>query len=318
VLDSALSYTVLFVIEIILIGNIARCGARVLAERLRIPHRLVEYHSAVPLDGAEVFVGSPVTASMIAAAPKLRLVQVPGAGLDAVDLNALPPRVALCNAFHHERAIAEYAIMTMLALERDLFRQDRNLRAGHWESSCITGPPTARELAGRPLGIIGFGHIGRETARLAEAFEMKIVSIGSRGTRAELENLLKTSHHVLIACPLTEQTRGLIGGPELALMRPDACLIQVARGEIIDEQALYDALSSRRIRGAAIDVWYQYPRHGKPCLPSRFPFHELDNVILTPHSSAWTDRVLEGRFTDTAENIERLVRGEPLRHMIRG
>ena len=303
-------------IEIVLIGNIARCGARVLADRLSLPHKLVEYHSDVPLDQAEVFIGGPVTSSMIKAAPRLRLVQVPGAGLDAIDVSALPPHVALCNTFHHERAIAEYVIMTMLALERDLFRQDRNLRAGLWASSCVTGPPVFRELAGRALGLIGFGHIGRQTAQLASALDMVIVPVNSTSSREELESLLAGSDYVVISCPLTGRTRGLIGPAELGLMRPHACLIQVARAEIIEEQALYEALASRRIRGAAVDVWYQYPRHGQPCLPSRFPFHELDNVIMTPHSSAWTDQVLENRFADVAENIERLWRGEPLRYMI--
>jgi phosphoglycerate dehydrogenase-like enzyme len=95
-------------------------------------------------------------------------------------------------------------------------------------------------------------------------------------------------------------------------MRPTASLINVARGEVVDEAALFAALRDKQIRSAAIDVWYQYPKDGQPRLPSRFPFEKLDNVILTPHSSAWTGRVVAMRFRDIAANIDRLVAGEPL------
>jgi phosphoglycerate dehydrogenase-like enzyme len=269
------------------------------------------------LTPVEVIVGNPVTRRMIESAPRLRLVHAAGAGCDAIDMAALPPQVPLCNVFHHERAIAEYVIMTVLAMERNLICIDRDLRLGIWDSSCVTGPPLTRELAGRKLGILGFGHIGREVARLARAFDMEIDSLASRHTPAELKSLLAGSDYLVIACPLNEQTAGLIGSAELSLMKPTAALIQVARGEILDEKALYEALRDRTIRAAAIDVWYQYPSEGKPCLPSRYAFQDLDNVIMTPHCSGWTERVLERRFRDIAANIERLARGEPLQNLVR-
>ena len=176
----------------------------------------------------------------------------------------------------------------------------------------MQGPPLATEVIGKTLGILGFGHIGQEVARLAQAFDMKIRSLRSGHSRAELEALLEASDFLVLACPLTPETRGLIGPAELARMRPSASLINVARGEVVDEAALYEALRDRRIRSAAIDVWYQYPKDGAPRMPSRFPFQELDNVILTPHCSAWTERVVNLRFHDIAANIDRLVAGEPL------
>jgi phosphoglycerate dehydrogenase-like enzyme len=121
---------------------------------------------------------------------------------------------------------------------------------------------------------------------------------------------------LVLACPLTPETRGLIGPAELARMRATASLINVARGEVVDEAALYEALRDRRIRSAAIDVWYQYPKDGVPRMPSRFPFDKLDNIILTPHCSAWTERVVALRFRDIAANIDRLVAGEPLWNML--
>jgi len=135
---------------------------------------------------------------------------------------------------------------------------------------------------------------------------------------ADLEALLESSDFLVISCPLTPQTRGMIGPAEFAKMRPTASLINVARGEVVDEAALFAALRDKQIRSAAIDVWYQYPKDGQPRLPSRFAFEELENVILTPHSSAWTDRVVAMRFRDIAANIDRLVAGEPLVNQLNG
>lgn len=301
--------------EIVFVGNIAACGMEDFSRHVRTPHNLRAY--PCNLAETEVLVGSPVTPAMIAEAPRLRLVHASGAGYDHIRFDALPDRVRVCNVFHHERAIAEYVVMTILALDRDLFRQDRDLRRGIWRGSCVQGPPLATELGGRTLGIVGFGHIGREIARLIEPFGLSLFPLRSQHTRAEFETLLAESDFVVVACPLTEATRSLIGAPELARMRPTASLINVARGEVIDEQALYEALRDRRIRSAAIDVWYRYPRDGASCEPSRFPFAGLDNVILTPHSSAWTDRVVALRFRDIAANIDRLAAGEPLLNVIR-
>jgi phosphoglycerate dehydrogenase-like enzyme len=300
-------------IEIVFVGNIASCGMDAFARHLKTPHRLLTY----PCDLAETeaLVGSPISRRMIEQAPKLRLVHAAGAGCDGIALDALKG-IPVCNVFHHERAIAEYVMMTILALQRNLFQQDRDLRQGLWAGSCVQGPPLASEVIGKTLGILGFGHIGKEVARLAQAFDMEIRSLRSGHSRAELEALLEASDFLVLACPLTPQTRGLIGPPEFARMRPTASLINVARGEVVDEQALYEALHHKRIRSAAIDVWYQYPKDGVPRMPSPFPFDKLDNVILTPHCSAWTERVVALRFRDIAANIDRLVAGEPLWNML--
>jgi phosphoglycerate dehydrogenase-like enzyme len=300
-------------IEIVFVGNIASCGIDAFSRHLKTPHRLRTY----PCDLAETeaLVGSPISRRMIEQAPKLRLVHAAGAGCDGIALDALDG-VPVCNVFHHERAIAEYVMMTILALQRTLFQQDRDLRQGLWAGSCVQGPPLATEVIGKTLGIVGFGHIGQEVARLAKAFEMEIRSLRSGHSPAEMESLLEASDFLVLACPLTPETRGLIGPAEFARMRPTASLINVARGEVVDEAALYEALRDRRIRSAAIDVWYQYPKDGVPRMPSRFPFDTLDNVILTPHSSAWTERVIDLRFRDIAANIDRLVAGEPLVNVV--
>ena len=301
--------------EIVFTGNIATCGREEFSRSLRTPHQVRVY--PCELADTEVLVGAPITRRMMEQAPKLRLVHAAGAGCDSIAMDALPDGVRVCNVFHHERAIAEYVVMTMLALDRELFRQDRQLRKGIWDGSCVQGPPRVSELTGRTLGIVGFGHIGREVARVAAAFDLRILSLRSRHTRPELETLLAESDFIVVSCPLTDKTRGMIGAAELAKMRPAASLINVGRGEVVEEAALFEALRDRKIRSAAIDVWYQYPRDGVEREPSRFPFGELDNVILTPHSSAWTDRVVSLRFRDIAANIDRLAAGEPLVNVVR-
>ena len=131
-----------------------------------------------------------------------------------------------------------------------------------------------------------------------------------------LDEVLKVADYVAITLALTEATRGLIGERELRLMRPSAVLVNVARAEVIDEMALYRALAERRIGGAALDVWYRYPLEAGPTLPAHQPFHELPNVLMTPHVAGWTEGTLEARARLIAENIQRTARGEPALNLI--
>jgi phosphoglycerate dehydrogenase-like enzyme len=123
---------------------------------------------------------------------------------------------------------------------------------------------------------------------------------------------LQRADYLAVTLPLTAETRGLLGRRELALLRPAAIVVNVSRGDVIDEDALYEALAGHRIGGAALDVWYRYPTGPEPTLPARRPFHELDNVLMTPHISGWTDGMLEARAIVIAENIRRVVHGEPV------
>lgn len=278
---------------------------------------------------AEVIVGGPLTSDLVARARRLRLFQAPRAGLDNLGLEWLPPHVLVANTFHHELSIAEYVLMAMLVLARRPEVYDRELRRGHWEGSCIWGePPTLPVLAGATVMILGLGHIAREIIRRARAFDMRIlgVSRSPHRTTDDVDRLvgydtwrqhLPEADFVVPTCPLTAETRGLIGRAELASMKSSAILINVARGEIAEEQALYEALLHGEIGGAAVDVWYQYPKTpGEVCPPSRYPFHELPNVLLTPHVSGWTRETVEGRARDIAANINRLAKGEPLKNQI--
>jgi phosphoglycerate dehydrogenase-like enzyme len=297
-------------------------------KRLTVPCEIVSSDEDGILDrlgDAEILVSMTFTQEMAAAGSRLRLVQVPGAGLDRIDQSALRPGLMLANAFGHEAAISEYVIGTMIALTRALPRLDRKLRAGEWESQWSVGapaPPLFPELAGKTLGIMGFGHIGEALARRARAFDMKVCAVrrhaeaGSphglmfMGGPERLDELFATSDYLAITLSLSAETRGLIDARRLGLMKPSAYLINVARAEIVDEKALYDALAGGRLAGAALDVWYRYPSAAGPTAPATLPFHELSNVIMTPHVSGWTEGMLEARAGVIAENIARTARGE--------
>jgi phosphoglycerate dehydrogenase-like enzyme len=278
------------------------------------------------LEDADAIVSARFSCAMAAAAPRLRLVHTPGAGTDGIDLAAVPTRATVCNVFGHEAAIAEYALMAMLALNRELFKIDRALRQSDWGDRA-----PQRELRGRTLAIVGLGHIGAQIARYAGVLGMTVTGItrspharrrdelglARLGGMADLPVVLADADFVVLAVPLTADTNGLIGERELRAMKPTAYLINVARGGIVDERALYHALKERTIAGAAIDVWYHYPATDELCAPAIEPFHELDNVIMTPHVAGWTDGTARYRGAEIADNLRRLAMGKPLLNVVK-
>src|SRR5262245_60884228 len=281
------------------------------------------------LSGADVLVTMAFTRAMAAAAKRLKLVQVPGAGLDRIDRSALGEGTALANAYGHETGIAEYVLGAILSLTREFVRLDSALRQGRWESQWAPGippPPVSPELAGQPLGILGYGRIGQSLARRSRAFDMSVLGIRRHTTHSDpgatvwgpgaLDKVLAAADALAITAPLTSETRGLIGERELQSMKPTAILVNVSRAEIVDEDALYRALAERRIAAAALDVWYRYPSAPGPTFPARRPFHELPNVLMTPHVSGWTEGMLEARARLIADNIARTARGEPPLNLI--
>jgi phosphoglycerate dehydrogenase-like enzyme len=183
-------------------------------------------------------------------------------------------------------------------------------------------------MSGSTLGILGFGHIGKAVAARATAFDVT-VHVANRGKVVsdhvdrsfgldELTRFWGDLDNVVVTLPLVAETRGIVGADAFARMRPDAVLINVARGPVVDEQALYDALQNGRIGGAVIDTWYQYPAPGGGgCMPSKLPFHQLTNIVMTPHMSGWTDGTIRRRQQVMADNIRRRLRGEACVNVVR-
>jgi phosphoglycerate dehydrogenase-like enzyme len=284
------------------------------------------------LPAADVFVGSRFPTGFAAHAARLKLVHAAGAGTDAIDTSALGGQVMVANVFEHERSIAEHVLMVMLALSRQLLEADRSLRRGRWLSSAQDPKlPLNRSLAGRTVGIVGLGHIGREIACITAAMGMTVQAVrrspvtgndaapvGFLGGPDDLPQVLAASDFVVVCVPLSEHTRHLIGSRELEMMRRDAYLINVARGPIVEERSLYEALRDDRIAGAALDVWYQAPpRSGDLGLPASLPFSELPNVILTPHYSGVTDETFRRRARAIGANLVRLQAGDELVNRLR-
>ncbi|ROR18051.1 phosphoglycerate dehydrogenase-like enzyme [Comamonas sp. BIGb0124] len=260
-----------------------------------------------------------------AARLRCRLLQVPGAGWEQIACEALPAGLPVSNVHGHEVPIAEFTLHAVLEHQLQLWKYPSRLDAQAW-AEVYKARPQHDEAWGKTLVLVGFGHIGQEIARRARAFGMRVVAVTRSGRAAtegpaagladetvavaELASVLPRAQALVLCCPLDDSTRGLIGARQLALMPPGALLVNVARAEVVDEEALYHALTGGQLGRAALDVWYSYPKAGQtPAPPSRWPLHELPNVRGTPHISAITPALLERRYAFIAHNTMRVAQG---------
>ena len=287
---------------------------------------------AVPADvaafrDADVLIGITLNANL-PRLERLRLYHAPAVGVDAIDRACLPKAALLCNCFGHDPAIAEYVMTALLLRHVPLPAADRDLRQGKW--TLWAGAPGAlrTELGSRTIGLLGFGHIGKAIAARAKAFGMR-VTVANRSAVAagplvdqsfgldRLHDFMGSADYIVASLPFLPETKGLVDAAALAAMRPDGVILNVGRGPVIDESALFAALKERRIGGAVIDTWYVYPSATNPTPhPGNRPFHELDNCLLTPHMSGWTEGTVRRRQQTMADNVLRLHRGEPLVNVV--
>jgi len=314
-------------------GLAARVAPRILgkmAEKLdtNVLAELTDMQRLIPaLAEAEIVVGH-IWRSDFPEAPRLKLLQAATAGVDMIDLPSLPRGITLCNVFGHEPAIAEYVLMTMLAMTHRLVDTVTEFRGGAWAAHQPAGGAPHGEVLGKTIGIVGYGRIGREVAKRAVGFGCKVIAanrspVADKGDAseiyplAELDRMLPQCDVLLIAAGLGPETRGLIDARRLALMKPTALLINIGRAAIVDEEALYRALSGNQLGGAALDVWWQHWTPEQPDRrPSRFPFHELPNALMTPHCSGFTEGTADRRWGELAGNLDRFARGEPLINVV--
>jgi phosphoglycerate dehydrogenase-like enzyme len=273
-------------------------------------------HQAEALIGWRL--GQEVPDGALADAPRLGFIQVLSAGLDAVDFTAIPPAIPVAgNVGAYAEPIAEHVMAMTLSLCKRLQAEHAALARGEFRRGAMS-----RTLHGAVCGILGFGGIGQATARLMRPFGARIHAVNTSGQASEpvdwmgrladLDQLLAASDVLVIAIPLTAGTRGLIGPRELALMKPDAILVNVARGAIVDERALYEHLQANPAFSAAIDAWWHEPAEGGE-FRTDYPFFELPNLLGSPHNSGDVPGVMQLAARRAAENTRRFLLGEPVR-----
>lgn len=265
------------------------------------------------LDGLVVLRPWVRHAALESARERLIVIGRSGAGYDKIDVASCTEfDIALFNApMALNHSTASTALLFMLALAKRLFAQDRITRAGRWsEQANVLGD----EIFGRTLGIIGLGHSGRELVRLVAPFSMQVLAYSPHADAAEaralgvelvgLDDLLRRSDFVSLHARARPENQRLMGRAQFALMKPTAWLVNIARGELVDETALVEVLRAGQIAGAALDVFKHEP------LPANHPLIALDNVILTPHWSASTRDVWQATGRAMIEGILRVARGE--------
>ena len=258
-----------------------------------------------------------LSAEALSQLPELRLIAVAATGVDNVDLAfCRSHNIAVCNTRGYAvNSLPEHALMLMLALRRNLIAYRNEVKAGRWHEArqfCLLDHPIG-DLKGTTLGIVGFGTLGRSMAQLGRAIGMGVIvaerknAAVVRADRVSFNDVLRSSDVISLHCPLTDETRNLIGADELQQMKPGAILINTARGGLIDDHALLDALQSGRLAGAGIDVLRnEPPRDGNPLLDV-----DLPNLIVTPHN-AWASRQAMQTLADQLiDNLEGFVCGEP-------
>ncbi|RCK70193.1 D-2-hydroxyacid dehydrogenase [Desertihabitans brevis] len=269
------------------------------------PARVGAVLGASPADRLDVF-------------PALDWVHSPAAGVDAwVRRRTVPDGVRLTSAVGNGAVpLAEHALMLMLQLSRSAFRWAEAQREHRWDRF-VHG-----ELAGSTLGLVGLGHSGTDLARKALACHMSVLALTGRPRTSDvpgvttlhgpdgLRRLLSECDHLVVTCPLTEQTRGMIGAEQLSWMRPSAFVVVISRGGVVDEDALVEALRAGRLAGAGLDA------HPVEPLPADSPLWDLPNVVVTPHNAATTEQTAERGRQILLDNAARWVEGRPLRNLV--
>ncbi|MHA2029599.1 MAG: 2-hydroxyacid dehydrogenase [Candidatus Kariarchaeaceae archaeon] len=270
----------------------------------------------------DVFVGYAVTKEFLQNAVKLKHLQVPWTGFNSLDTELLKtrPEITVSNSHSNSLSIAEHAVALLFAAAKLLPHRDSTMRTGDW--STRTTDTNSFWISGKKLGIVGYGAIGKKVARMLKpGFGMEILAIKRNpsekdeicdylGGMEDLEYVLRESDYLLIAVPQTDETTGLIGKEQFGWMKDNVVFVNIARGIIVDEDALYRALKDKQIGAAGIDVWYNYPGSGETSAQQNYPFQELDNIAMTPHSAFKVRDRVEIFAQDILQNIKLVYKGK--------
>lgn len=289
------------------------------------------------------FILTPGNLSALLQAPHLKIMIQPWVGTDWAQADLLPEGLKLCNATGHGAPMAEFVLAALLSHVTQIHSLDNGLRRGDWSRGGRNPDPKAMhgDMRGKTLGIIGYGEIGQAVAHRAAAFGVNICAVARSeraevpsplnwiGTSKDLHRLCRESDFIVVTCDLNDDTRGMIDAAAFAAMPEHCYLVNVARGEVIEETALYEALRDKTIGGATIDTWYRYPENvlepgpdpdrGGVFCGSQHDFYALENVTVTPHSAAHTAGSDLGRYESIAQTLRDYTDGLALtRHVMTG
>ncbi len=266
------------------------------------------FGTEVPTETTIFIGGSPNVESL----PNLEAVIVPWAGIPVRLTESLAgfPDVKVFNLHHNAQAVAEHALGLLISAARRIALVDHNLRKGDW-SDHHEGNYIA--LRGRTVCLLGFGAIGRALKPLLEALGMRVVAVRTKADEqamgiADLDRALAESNFLVISLPITKATEGLIGSHELKQLVPPRIVVNVGRGPVVQEEALYTALTDGTLHAAGIDVWYQYPTAGESKEPGSYPFGDCDNLVMTPHMGGNADDIDALRYLELGQLLTQILR----------
>lgn len=280
---------------------------------------------------ADVLLGNYITEAMLESG-NIKLIQVPIAGIEKLDFELLSRYdIPVCNSHSNALPVAETALALLLGIAKKIPYHDRLLRKGDWNKTTKEDSKEALSLhnsyvSNSKVGFIGYGHIARNIARLLSGFSCELMAIVNDkskkydelsfiGDQDDLDYVLSSVDYLIVAVPLTPKTEGMLNMDNLVKMKKTAYLINISRGRVIDEEALFYVLSNNLIRGAALDVWYKYPEGEELTMPSNYDFHKLHNVIMTPHRA---DIMYDGYpfIDDAIDNLKAFRDGKELKNIL--
>lgn len=275
---------------------------------------------------ADILASNRASREYIEAASRLKLIQTFSAGVENIDLIAVKERgnLILCNSHINAEEVAEYAITLLFAVAKNIIPNDQELRKGNWIYA-FGGPRPNIEIRHKTCLLIGLGNIGSEIAKRLRAFNMTLYAASRSGVSRhskivdrfvrieDVQPLVREADFVILSLPLTSESKGLVDEEFISWMKPTSIIVNISRGPIIDERALFQALQENKIYGAGIDVWWRYPSkwRGRGIPPTDLPFQELENVVVSPHRAGYSENTEREYFQFAADNIHRFIHGEP-------
>ncbi len=272
---------------------------------------------------SDTIIGAALTESQVERAQKLRYVFVPWTGVNELPISKLKERkIIVSNSHGNGKIVAERAVGLALTLLQRIVEYHNDLASGFWHGYTVGSKPEDywTSLQGKKVSVLGFGTIGRHIAKLLTGFDCEILAYkknpvsvdGVKYVTNNLDEALQYGKIIFLALPLTKETKGLINKDNIRLLQ-GKFLINVGRGELLEEEALYVGLKEGILAGVGIDTWYQYPKFDENCvLPSKYPIHMFKNVVLSPHVGGFTIEGQIGRIDETIENLRyTLLTGKP-------